>query len=92
MDTAQIIDSDAVKTVLFNDERKGVVVDFSSDFDVELLAQLQHLCLFGMQAVAAMAAVGTRLFGMVRLVGLAVGQISLVIADLMRLGEEFVRR
>lgn len=48
MDTAQIIDSDAVKTVLFNDERKGVVVDFSSDFDVELLAQLQHLCLFGM--------------------------------------------
>lgn len=39
-----------------------------------------------------MAAVGTRLFGMVRLVGLAVGQISLVIADLMRLGEEFVRR
>jgi hypothetical protein len=40
VDAAQIIDSDAIKAVLFNDERKGVVIDFSSHFYVELLAQL----------------------------------------------------
>lgn len=85
MNAAQIVNCNAVKAVLFNDERKGVVVYFSSHFDVELLAQLQHFCLFGVEAITAMTAIRTRLFGMVRLVGLAVGQISLVIADLMRL-------
>lgn len=40
MDAAQIVDRNAVKTVFLDDEGKCIVVQFSSDFDVELLTHL----------------------------------------------------
>lgn len=40
MDAAEIVDCDAVKAVFLNDKGKGIVIDFSSDFYVELLVHL----------------------------------------------------